>query len=275
MTCRKPASAATAALFAGAMAAGVFGLAAPARAGLFGSKPKPAAAPGAAPSSAPAPPGAATAKATPSERAAAERLEPLARAAFWTRQVDLDPTDPDAGVHMAASLRALGRFDEAGAAADRVLVLNPTLQAALLESARARIGADQSFYAIAPLQKAIAAAPRDWRPLSLLGVAYAETKRPAEAQACWAQALALSPGNPAVLTNMAMALAERGRGADAEALLRKAVAAPGAGAQERQNLALVLGMQGKLVEAESLIRRDLPPEIADRNLAYLQAAAHR
>lgn len=269
MTSRKPASAATAALFASVMAAGVFGAAPPARAGLFGpAKPKPAAA--AAASAKPAPP----AKADAAQRAAADRLEPLARAAFWTREVDLDPTDAQAGLHMAAALRALGRYDEASQAADRVLVLHPADEETLLEAARDKIAAGQSFYALEPLARAQAAAPRDWRPLSLQGVAMAETKRPAEAQAAWERALALSPGNPAVLSNMAMALAQRGQAAEAEGLLRRAAAAPAAGVQERQNLALVLGLEGKLAEAEPLIRRDLPPEQADRNLAYLQAASH-
>jgi Flp pilus assembly protein TadD len=59
----------------------------------------------------------------------------------------------------------------------------------------------------------------------------------------------------------------------AETYLRQAVAAPGATAQERQNLALVLGLQGKIAEAEPLLRRDLPPDVANANLAYLREAA--
>ncbi|MBE7217096.1 MAG: tetratricopeptide repeat protein [Caulobacteraceae bacterium] len=267
MTCRKPAPAATAALFAVALASGVFGAAAPARAGLFGAaKPKP---PAKAAAAAPSPPlGAA-------QRDAADRLEPLARAAFWARAVDENPTDADAGVRFAAALRTLGRFDEAAQAADKVLVLKPADEPALLEAARSRIGAKQSFYAIPFLERAQAAAPRDWRPFSLLGVAYAETKQPALAQQAWSQALTISPENPAVLSNMAMALAAQGQAAQAEALLRRACASPSAGVQERQNLALVLGLEGKVGEAEGLIRRDLPPELADRNVAYLQAANRR
>jgi Flp pilus assembly protein TadD len=37
----------------------------------------------------------------------------------------------------------------------------------------------------------------------------------------------------------------------------------------------VLGLQGKLGEAEILLRRDLPPDQADADLAYLQAASAR
>ena len=43
--------------------------------------------------------------------------------------------------------------------------------------------------------------------------------------------------------------------------------------QIRQNLALILGLEGKLAEAEQLERQDLPPELADANIAYLKAAS--
>ena len=36
---------------------------------------------------------------------------------------------------------------------------------------------------------------------------------------------------------------------------------------------LVLGLQGKSTEAEALLRRNLPPDQADANLAWLQARA--
>jgi Flp pilus assembly protein TadD len=33
---------------------------------------------------------------------------------------------------------------------------------------------------------------------------------------------------------------------------------------------MVLGLTGKMGEAEQMLRRDLPPEAADRNLAWLR-----
>jgi Flp pilus assembly protein TadD len=56
----------------------------------------------------------------------------------------------------------------------------------------------------------------------------------------------------------------------AEGLLRRAAAHPDAGLRVRQNLALVLGLKGDLVEAERMLRRDLPPEAADANLAWIR-----
>jgi len=96
---------------------------------------------------------------------------------------------------------------------------------------------------------------------------------PTLALAAHHQALTLAPDNPAVLCNLAMFLAGNGDSGQAEALLRKAAGEPGATAQIRQDLALVLGLQGKLAEAEQLERQDLPPDVADNNIAYLTAAA--
>jgi Flp pilus assembly protein TadD len=226
----------------------------------------------ATPTSGPAQPAAAH-KATAQELAMADRLEPLARAAFWAHEVDVDPTDTHAGVELAAALRTLGRYEEAQQAAAKVLILDPKNLDAYLETARAYLGADKGFYAIDPLKRAQALAPRDWRPPSLLGIALEQSKRHDEAAAAFNQALALSPDNPAVLSNLALAYAAHGDAAQAETLLRRAVAQPTATAQERQNLALVLGLEGKLGEAERLIREDLPPDTADANLAYLKADA--
>ncbi len=210
-------------------------------------------------------------KATPAERATAERMDPLTRAAFWSKEASLDPSDAVAGVKLAAALRQMGRYEEADAASAKVLALHPDDYEALLETARARISARQGFYAIQPLKLANKLRPKEWKPLSLMGVALEQSERPDDARAAYQQALGLSPDNPAVLSNLAMSYASIGDRRQAEQLLRRAVAQPEATIQERQNLALVLGMNGQLVEAERLIREDLPPEMAAANLAYLRS----
>jgi Flp pilus assembly protein TadD len=212
-------------------------------------------------------------KATAKERAGAERLDPLARAAFWASQVNADPRDAEAGVRLAAALRALGRYNEAFDAAQAVLLQQPNNVEALLETARITVYDGQGFFAVEPARQVAAIAPKDWRGPALLAVGLAQAGRPAEAMAAHAQALALAPGNPVVLSNAAMFYAAQGDKAHAETLLRKAAVEPGAGLQVRQNLALVLGLEGKLDEAEQIQRQDLPPQMADNNLAYLKAAA--
>jgi Flp pilus assembly protein TadD len=212
-------------------------------------------------------------KATPEQRAEAERLDPLARAAFWAREVDVDPRDNDARLKLAKALRGLGRFEEAAAAAEQILVVQPTNVEALLEAARDKISNNQGFYAVDDAQRAAALAPRDWRPVSLLAIAYEQVQRDADALAAHQRALSLAPNNPATLTNLGLYYATHNDPASAEPLLRKAAASPGAQAKERQNLALVLGLQGKFAEAESLQRQDLPPDQVNNNLAYLHGEA--
>ena len=225
---------------------------------------KPAAAPAKADPSAPP-------KATAQERAAADRLDPLSRSTFWAREVDKDPTDAPAGVAFAASLRTLGRYQEAADTVRKVLVLYPDNLEALLESARSAVAAGKGFYALEPLRHAQTLAPRDWRVYSLLAVAHDQNQQPDAARAAYGQALALSPDNPAVLSNLGLWYATHGQRAQAETYLRRAASLPAASSQVRQNLALVLGMEGKLAEAETLMRDDLPPEVAASNMAYLRS----
>jgi len=235
---------------------------------------KPAAAPATptAASQPAAPDPGAKAKAGAEERAQAERMEPLGRAAFWAAQVNADPRDAEAGVKLAAALRAIGRFQEAYGAAQTVLVYQPNNIEALLEIARVAVSDNQGFFAIDPARKVMALAPKDGRAPSLMAVGLDQAGRTVEAMEAHQQALKLAPDSPLVLCNAALFFAAQGDRQQAESLLRKAAALPGADVRVRQNLALVLGLQGKLAEAEQIQRQDLPPQMAANNLAYFQAA---
>lgn len=211
-------------------------------------------------------------KASPQQRAEARRLDPLARAAFWGSEFEIDAADPEAGAGLSQALRQLGRNDEAAVAATKALVSHPDDPTLLMELARAHVARGQGFYAIDPARRASALNPRDWRPQTLLAVAYEQAERDEEADAAHRQALALAPNEATPLANYAMHLAAKGDLAGAEAQLRRAVTLPSASIQIRQNLALVVGLQGRLPEAEKLARADLPPELVANNLAYLRAA---
>jgi Flp pilus assembly protein TadD len=212
-------------------------------------------------------------KATPEQRQMVQRADALTRAAFWAREVEVDPADEQAGLGLVQALRALGSFDDAAQAAQRLLMVKPDNVEALLELARVQVARGQGFYAIEPARKAQALAPRDWRAPSLLAVAYEQAKRDDEALAAHRQAQALAPDNAVVLGNMGMYYAGHGDAVEAERLLRAAAALPDAPIQVRQNLALLLGLQGRLAEAEKIARQDLPPEIVANNMAYLRAAS--
>ena len=198
-------------------------------------------------------------------------MDALSRSVFWASEQQANPTDAVAGVKLAQALRELGRYDQAAEAAQATLTVQPANLEAMLELGRAHIARGQAFYGVAPLEQARALAPRDWRPWSLLGVAYEQVNRFDDARAAWNQALTLSPDNPDVLTNAAMAAMTHGDAPGAEALLRRAAAQPTASGQVRQNLAMVLGLQGKMGEAEQILRRELPPEQAEQNLQWLRA----
>lgn len=202
-------------------------------------------------------------------RASYDRADALSRSVFWAQEQQINPMDPVAGVKLAQALREMGQFDQAAETAQGILTVQPANIDAMLEVGRAHIARGQAFYGIATLEQARAAAPRDWRPLSLLGVAYQQVRRGDDARAAWNEALRLSPDNPDVLTNAAIARMGEGDAPSAEILLRRAAAQPGATLKVRQNLALSLGLQGKTAEAEAILRRDLPPEVADANLRWL------
>lgn len=237
-----------------------------------------AATPAAQPAAAPATPTVtvpARARAGAVQRAEAGRMDPLARAAFWSRELEIDGRDTEAGVALAAALRQLARYPEAADAAGQVLVVAPDNYDALLESARAQIGQGQGFYAIEPAKHAQTLAPRDWRPVALLAVALEQAGRDDEALGYHRQAQTLAPNEPAVISNLAMYYAGHGDLTQAEQLLRRAVTLPRADAKVRQNLALVIGLQGRLAEAEQLVRQDLPPDQVANNLAWLRAVTAR
>ena len=231
----------------------------------WGPKPSPAPAPAASNGQ--------PAKAGAEDRAAAERMDPLGRAAFWSSQFAIDPKDIEAGLRLSAALRAIGRSEEAGNTVQQLLVIYPNNVEVLLESARVAVQSGQGFFAVAPAQKAAALAPKDWRAPSLMAVGLAQIGRTAEALQQHQKALALAPDNPNALSNAAMFYAAQGDKAQAETLLRKAVKSPDASVKVRQNLAMILGLQGKFDEAELLQRQDVPPQMAEANMAYLKAAA--
>jgi Flp pilus assembly protein TadD len=208
--------------------------------------------------------------ASAADRAAYGRLDPLARSVFWSREMEINPADPVAGVKLAEALRQMGQHEQAAATAQQVLISQPGNIDAMLEVGRAHIARGQAFYGIAALEQARSLSPNDWRPLSLLGVAYQQVRRPEDARAAWNEALRVSPDNAEVLNNAAMAQITGGDAAGAETLLRRRVAQPAATLQMRLNLAMALGLQGNISEAEQIIRRDLPPEAADRNLEWLR-----
>ncbi|MFN7536011.1 MAG: hypothetical protein ACK5QD_13880 [Brevundimonas sp.] len=231
----------------------------------------------AAPAAAQTPPaaagGAVSAPASPERRAEIERADALTRSVFWRAELAAHPSDAEAALRLANALIELGQGEQAATIAQAALAARPMDRDLLMTLGRAHIARGEAFFGIAALEQARDLQPGDWRAWSLLGVAYQQVRRPADAEAAWAEGLRLAPEQPALLANIAMARLTAGDAAAAETLLRRAAAQAGAGLKVQQNLALVLGLQGKSTEAEALLRRNLPPDQADANLAWLQARA--
>jgi Flp pilus assembly protein TadD len=179
----------------------------------------------------------------------------------------------DLGMNLARNLRF------AGQAATEIGLINQFIAKTgrsvplLLELGKAYLAADQDNLALPTLLEAKGKEPNNWEVLSTLGVAYDYQGSYADARDAYAQALIASPSNPTVLNNLALSQASSGDLDGAIATLQQAIDQPAAQAQTRQNLALLLALKGDPDSAERLARKDLPPEIADSNMAYFRMVA--
>jgi Flp pilus assembly protein TadD len=210
------------------------------------------------------------APATASERQAAKSFDLVAQSRFWLDELRKTPTDTDAAYEASMALRAIGSSDRAVQAAALGIqskAEEPRLWTAL---GLALLGDNQNEAALQALQKALTLSPRDARLHNGLGVIYDRLERPALAASAYQAALALAPGDSAILSNYGVSVAMAGDLPKAETLLRQAVQNPIAPAQARQNLALIVGLQGRFAESEQLASRDLPPNVATENVAYLR-----
>jgi Flp pilus assembly protein TadD len=91
-----------------------------------------------------------------------------------------------------------------------------------------------------------------------------------QAERRYRQALDLSPENAVIMNNFSLSLAQAGNLPEALEILERAIGLPEATPRMRQNLALLYAMKGNLTLAEKYVRRDMPPNIADQNMAYYQ-----
>lgn len=204
-------------------------------------------------------------------RAAIAQTDLVTQARFWSDEYAKNTKDIEAGVALADLLRRIGSFERSIEIVQQVLPnapQNPQLWTSLgLSLTSAQRGGD----AIGPLQRAMVLSPKDSRLPSALGVAFDQIGQADMARAAYQQALLLAPEDPGILTNYGFSLILAGDTKQAEALLRRAVANPAAPAQARQNLAMAVGLQGRFEEAQLIAARDVPPDQAAQNVAWLRA----
>ncbi len=190
--------------------------------------------------------------------------------ASYRQRYEQNPQDKRTAIAYASILGMNGYSEQAVAVMRKAAIIHSEDREVLAAFGKALAGAGDFTAALDAIQRAQDPTQPDWRLLSAEGAIYDQTGRPEQARIRYRKALDLAPNEPSVLSNLAMSLMLEGELDQAEQHLRTAVKQPGADSRVRQNLALVVGLQGRFAEAEAIARRELSPQQAQANVAYLR-----
>ena len=186
------------------------------------------------------------------------------------RAYEKNPRDPVNGVNYANLLRMNGRDAQALAVMQQVAIANPSDRNVLAAYGKAQAAAGQLQQALDTIGRAQTPDRPDWRLISAEGAILDQMGKPSDARQRYRDALNIQPNEPSILSNLGMSYLLTGDLRTAETYLRSAAGQPSADSRVRQNLALVVGLQGRFPEAEQIARRELSPQQADANVAYLR-----
>jgi len=197
-----------------------------------------------------------------------ETQELFAQAAFWSHEYDLNPSDLEATLKLAAAVRKLGNPGRAVEITQMARSIHPRDPYLLAEHSAALIADQRALDAIPVLDQGLRITQGYGRLWSLKGAALDQMEEYETARQNYNRALQITPNDPNVLTNLGLSHALSGDLRSAEMWLRRAAAMPDAGSTARENLAMVLQLQGRTEEAERELRlaglsrgeRRLPPE---------------
>ncbi|MBY3176861.1 pilus assembly protein TadD [Rhizobium leguminosarum] len=181
-----------------------------------------------------------------------------------------NPRDPVTGVNYANLLRMNGRDTQALAVMQQVAIANPGDRNVLAAYGKAQAAAGQFQQALDTIGRAQTPDRPDWKLISAQGAILDQMGRASDARQRYRDALDIRPNEPSILSNLGMSYVLTGDLRTAETYLRSAASQPTADSRVRQNLALVVGLQGRFPEAEQIARRELSPQQADANVAYLR-----
>ncbi|QND40184.1 pilus assembly protein TadD [Rhizobium leguminosarum bv. viciae] len=181
-----------------------------------------------------------------------------------------NPRDPVTGVNYANLLRMNGRDTRALAVMQQVAIANPGDRNVLAAYGKAQAAAGQFQQALDTIGRAQTPDRPDWKLVSAQGAILDQMGRASDARQRYRDALDIQPNEPSILSNLGMSYVLTGDLRTAETYLRSAASQPTADSRVRQNLALVVGLQGRFPEAEQIARRELSPQQADANVAYLR-----
>jgi Flp pilus assembly protein TadD len=180
-----------------------------------------------------------------------------------------DQTDIGAIVGLSRGLRHLRQAREAQAIVARAMKEAPKDPDLRVELGKVQLALGEPLKAIDSLSRVDSEINSErWDIKIAMAIAYDRLGMYEQAERRYQQALKLSPENAIVMNNFALSLAQAGRLPEAVDILERAAAMPEATPRMRQNLALLYAMRGDLRLAEQYVRRDMPPNIADQNMAY-------
>lgn len=189
----------------------------------------------------------------------------------WEGRYDRNPEDKTAALNYAATLRALGRHEQAVAVLRRAVLAHSDDRDVLAAYAKALTAAGHFEEALQVISQAHTQARPDWRLLSAQGTILDQLGRHSDARAAYTSALRIRPDEPTVLSNLGMSYVLEGNLVEAERTLRQAIASgQRVDPRVRGNLALVVGLQGRFDEAMQIAQQDLSPQEAEANMAYLR-----
>jgi len=152
----------------------------------------------------------------------------------------------------------------------QVAIANPGDRNVLAAYGKAQAATGQLQQALDTIGRAQTPDRPDWRLISAEGAILDQMGKPNDARQRYRDALDIQPNEPSILSNLGMSYLLTGDLRTAETYLRSAAGQPSADSRVRQNLALVVGLQGRFPEAEQIARRELSPQQADANVAYLR-----
>jgi Flp pilus assembly protein TadD len=182
-----------------------------------------------------------------------------------------DSKNKEKALAYANILRMTGQNDQALAVMRQAAIHHAQDRDVLAAYGKALAGVGEFQAALDAIQRAQRPEYPDWKLLSAEGAILDQLGRPEEARAQYRKALDIQPNEASIQSNLGMSYMLEGDLRTAETYLAAAAKAPGADSTVRQNWALVIGLQGRFEEAEQVARRELSPEQAEANVAYLRS----
>jgi Flp pilus assembly protein TadD len=179
-----------------------------------------------------------------------------------------DRTNPSVVRDLARNLRYAGSPKQAIVLLKRSMDKIGRKPDLMLELAKAQLAASDIADARETLAAARALEPlaNSWQYHLVWALCHDRSGDFSQAQDAYRQALELSPNNVAVLNNRALSWALAGDIEKGIGILQRIVDDENATSLTRQNLALLYGIKGDLEAAGQLARKDLPQNLAERNL---------